>query len=83
MAPALLTRAHMSDSRMIGIRHVERGEHRVAVVLTRNASGSVSGECLLAPTERPIIDGPTVDSVLRTIGDSLDALVTTHAQRVP
>lgn len=71
----------MNDAQMIGIRHVERGAHRVAVVLTRNPSGTVSGQCLLAPTERPIIDGPTVSSVLQTIEDVLDALVTTHARR--
>jgi hypothetical protein len=65
----------MALSELIGIRHVARGRHRVAVVLTRNESGSISGQCLLAPTERPIIDGPTVSIVLRTIEDALDALM--------
>lgn len=70
----------MAGSQLIGVRHVQSGRHRVAVVLTRNESGTVSGECLLAPTERPIIDGPTEASVLRTIADVLDALVTTHGR---
>lgn len=65
----------MALPRVIGIRHVARGKHTVAVLLTRNESGSISGQCLFAPTERPIIDGPTVSSVLRTIEEALDALV--------
>ena len=65
----------MALSRVIGIRHVSQGAHRVAVLLTRNESGSVSGQCLLGPTERPILDGPDVSSVLRTIESVLDALV--------
>lgn len=70
----------MNESELIGIRDVERGAHRIQVRLTRNAAGTVSGEVLLAPTERPIIDGPTESSVLQTIGDVLDALVSTHAR---
>ena len=65
----------MALSRLIGIRHVEHGKHRFAVVLTRNESGSVAGQCLLAPTERPIIDGPSVSSVLQTIEEVLEALI--------
>ena len=65
----------MTVSRMIGVRHVAHGNHRIAVLLTRNESGSISGQCLLAPTERPIIDGPTVSSVLQTIEEVLEALV--------
>ena len=65
----------MGISRVIGIRHVARGQHTVAVLLSRNEGGSVSGQCLFAPTERPIIDGPTVASVLSTIEEVLEALV--------
>ena len=65
----------MALSRVIGIRHVSQGKHRIAVLLSRNESGSISGQCLLGPTERPIVDGPNVSSVLRTIEEVLDALV--------
>jgi hypothetical protein len=65
----------MALSRVIGIRHVAHGRSTVAVVLTRNESGSISGQCLLAPTERPIIDGPTVSSVLRAFEGVLEVLV--------
>jgi len=75
LACRLRCEADMGASRVIGIRHVAHGKHRVAVVLTRNESGSIAGQCLLAPTERPIIDGPNVSSVIRTIEEALDALV--------
>jgi hypothetical protein len=65
----------MPLSRFIGIRHVEFEGTTIEVVLTQNESGTVSGQCLLAPTERPIIDGPSESSVLRTIQETLGALL--------
>jgi hypothetical protein len=65
----------MSLQRFIGIRHVEFEGTTIEVVLTQNESGTVSGQCLLAPTERPIIDGPSESSVLRTIEETLGALL--------
>jgi hypothetical protein len=65
----------MPLSTFIGIRHVAYAGSTYVVVLTRNESGTVSGQCLLAPTERPIIDGPSVSSVIRTIEQVLEALL--------
>lgn len=45
------------------------------VVLTRNETGTVSGECLLGSAERPIIDGPSVASVIQTIEAVLETLL--------
>jgi hypothetical protein len=65
----------MPLSRFIGIRHVRYGGDTFVVVLTRNESGTVSGQCLLGTTERPIIDGPSVSSVLHTIEATLGLLL--------
>ncbi len=65
----------MSLKRVIGVRYVAHGTQKIAVLLTRNESGTISGQCLLEPEERPIIDGPTVQSVLRTIEQVMDALL--------
>lgn len=65
----------MPIARLIGVRHLASGGATVTVVLTQHASGTVSGECLLAPTERPIIDGPSVAVVIHTIERVLEALL--------
>lgn len=65
----------MPIAQLIGVRHVASGGATITVVLTQNASGTVSGECLLAPTERPIIDGPSVAAVIHTIERVLEALL--------
>jgi hypothetical protein len=70
----------MPLANFIGIHHVQHQGPTYTVVLTRNASGSVSGQCMLAPTEQPIFDGPTVATVLRTIEDTLEALLFVRAQ---
>lgn len=71
----LLSGGTMPLSRFIGVRHVQFQGATYVVLLTQHASGSVSGQCLLAPTERPIIDGPSVASVLLTIEQTLEALL--------
>ncbi len=71
----------MPLSKLIGIRHVQHKGSTYTVVLTLNESGTVSGQCLLAPTEHPIIDGPTVASVIRTIEDTLEALLFVRAHK--
>lgn len=65
----------MPLDRLIGVRHLAFGRRKVKVVLTRNAAGTVSGQCLLPHAERPIIDGPTVAAVLRTIKAVLEVLL--------
>ncbi len=66
---------------LIGIRHVGVGTRRVVVLLTRNEGGSVAGQCLLAASERPIIDGPKVAVVLAIIEDVLEILMLSRGAR--
>ena len=65
----------MPLTRVIGVRYIAHGSQKIAVLLTRNESGSFSGQCLLEPTERPIIDGPTLPIVLQTIEQVMGALL--------
>jgi hypothetical protein len=65
----------MNDSKLIGIRYLSVGDRKVPVVLMRNETGSVAGQCLLGNDERPIIDGPTVAEVLAMIASCIDGLL--------
>jgi hypothetical protein len=71
----------MAFTRVIGIRTVAVGGSSVTVVLSQNESGTVSGQCLLDPTERPIIDGPTVSSVLQTVEQILEAVLLSRGRK--
>ena len=70
------------SSRIIGVRYVAHGTQKIAVLLTRNESGSVSGQCLLETEEKPIIDGPSVPSVLETIEQVMDALIFSRRRKI-
>jgi hypothetical protein len=65
----------MLPAKLIGIRHLRRGERRIPVLLTLNERGGVAGQCILEDSERPIIDGASVEEVLQAIEDVLDGLL--------
>ena len=66
---------------LIEIRDVTFQGRTFVVIFTRNESGTVSGQCMLAPTECPIIDGPSVSTVLRTIEETLETLLFVRAHK--
>lgn len=65
----------MLGAKLIGVRHLRRGERSIPVLLTRNECGGVAGQCILEGSERPIIDGSSVQEVILAIEDILDGLL--------
>ena len=71
----------MAHARFIGMRYLEVAGCKVPVVLRRNSSGSIAGQCLLEGSERPIIDAPSVQDALALIEDVLEALLLSRGSR--
>ena len=65
---------------LIAIRHVESRGRRIPVLLSRNEHGSVAGRLLIAADDSPILDGPTLDSVLSLIQATLEGLLSARAR---
>ena len=66
---------------LIAIRHVEAHGRRIPVLLSRNERGSVAGRLLLAADDAPILDGPTLQSVLALIERHLEGVLLARASR--
>ena len=60
---------------LIAIRHVESQGRKIPVLLSRNERGSVAGRLLIGADDAPILDGPTLESVLATIESHIEGLL--------
>ena len=76
-AHALMT----SPASLIAIRHVEALGRKIPVLLSRNERGSVAGRLLLAADDAPILDGPSLQSVLALIERHLEGVLLARASR--
>jgi hypothetical protein len=65
---------------LIAVRHVEWRGRKLPVLLSRNERGSIAGQLLIAADDSPILDGPTLESVLSTIELHLDSLLFARAR---
>lgn len=72
----------MTNPRLIAIRHVEAQGRRIPVLLTRSERGSFAGRLLLAAGDAPILDGPTLDSLVALIAGQIDRLLYARAKSV-
>lgn len=69
----------MANPVLIETRHLSALGRKVPVQLFRNAGGSISGRCVLAAGDTPIVDGPTAEAVIELLQDTLEALLLTRA----
>lgn len=70
----------MTTHSLIAIRHVESQGRRIPVLLSRNERGSVAGRLLIAADDAPILDGPTLESVVSLIEAQLEGLLFARAR---
>ena len=69
----------VTDSNLIGVRHLRASGRLIAVELFRNAGGSVAARCRLGAGDEPIIDGPSEDEVVAAVQDALEGLLLARA----
>ena len=72
---ALAEKSGMSHAHLIAIRHVEAQGRRIPVLLSRSERGSFAGRLLLAAGDAPILDGPTLESVVALIAGQIDRVL--------
>lgn len=70
----------MNKSDLIAVRTLKAGGRSIPVELYRNRCGTVAAHCRLG-ADMPIIDGPSVEEVLKAVEDALETLLLARAQR--
>lgn len=80
MAQGLLPETFVEKNKLIGVTQLKAGGRVIPVELFRNECGTVAARCHLG-RDMPIIDGPSVDEVLKSIEDSLEGLLLARASR--
>lgn len=71
-----------AQPRLIGVRHVCAGSARVPVLLFKNDGGSVAGRLLIGEGDEPILDGASVEEVLKLSGAVLAFALLARGKRV-
>lgn len=70
----------MDKPNLIAVRHLKAGGRVVQVELFRNECGTVAARCHLG-SDFPIIDGPSVEEVVKAVEDALEGLLLARALR--
>ena len=65
----------MTDTNLIGTRHLESSGRSIPVQLFRNSGGSIAGRLELGEGDTPIVDGASESDVLALLGDLLESLL--------
>lgn len=70
----------MDKNKLIGVKQLKAGGRVIPVELYRNECGTVAARCHLG-NDMPIIDGPSVDEVLKALEDALEGLLLARGPR--
>lgn len=70
----------VDKANLIAVRHLKAGGRVVQVELFRNECGTVAARCHLG-TDFPIIDGPSVEEVMKAVEDALEGLLLARTLR--
>ncbi len=65
----------MPGSRVLAVRHLQASGRTIPVFLSRNEGGSVAARCVLDAGDTPIVDGPSMEEVLRLLQDAIEGLL--------